>query len=313
MKQNGQLEQLIGEYRSIILSKNHLAKLKKRIVRNEYDLKLLERIMQKEYEDVRSLEKLSIQSLFQRILGNKDERYEIEKQEYLQSVLKHREYAKTLDLMLYEQGVLEEKVANEEKVFNALNELLVKRDQVISSKYLSLRQILIQVNKEIDQKLAAQREIHEANIVGTKARTCLNDMIALLTKAHDLEAWGDNTSSASIQKQVESYVEQSHENSIKLKVLLLELKDEMEDVYTSTSIRHYSLIDEFVHFHDIYYDRLVSDWIIRHKILSVVNYLKGVQDNLILVLESLKNLLHTQEKNIAELYQRREEVIQARL
>lgn len=313
MQQNDQLEQLIGEYRSIILSKNHLAKLKERIVKNEYDLKLLERIMEKEYEDVRSLEKLSVHSLFQSILGNKEERYEIEKQEYLQSVLKHREYAKTLDLMLYEQMVLEGKVANEEKVFNALNELLIKRDQVISAKYLSLRQILRQINQEIDQRLAAQREIHEANIVGTKARSCLNSMIALLTKAHDLEAWGTNPTSTRVQTAVESYVEQSHENSMKLKVLLLELKDEMEDVYASTSIRHYSLIDEFVHFHDIYYDRLVSDWIIRHKILSVVNYLKGVQDNLILTLESLKKLLHTQEKKLAELYQRREEVVNARL
>ena len=68
MKQSDQIEQLIGEYQSIILAKKHLSKLKERIASTKYDLKLLERVKIEEYKDVRALETLSVSSLFQRIL-----------------------------------------------------------------------------------------------------------------------------------------------------------------------------------------------------------------------------------------------------
>ena len=166
------------------------------------------------------METLSVSSLFQRILGNKKEQYEIEKQEYLQAVLKYKEYAKTMELMIYEQEVLEEKVAKEEKTLEILNELLLLRDVEISAKYLNFRNQLIQVNQETDAALGAQREAHEANIVGVKALVRLNEMIELLQKAHDLEAWGQRVEALGVRFKVEKYVNEAHEISIQLKLQL---------------------------------------------------------------------------------------------
>lgn len=313
MQKGKQLEKLIGEYRSIKLAKKHLDRLKERIASTEYDLKLLERVKTKEYNDVRALETLSISSLFQRVLGNKQEQYEIEKQEYLQAVLKYREYAKTLELMLYEQKVLEEKVVKEEKTFEVLNELLLQRDVEISAEYLNLRKELIRINKEADEALGAQREAHEANIVGTKALGRLDEMIALLEKAHDLEAWGLRVEAIGVRSRVEKYVNEAHEISMQLKLNLLELKDEMDDVFHGSPFKMYSPIQEFMHFHDIYYDRLLSDWIIQQKIVSVLNYLKGLKDNLRLVLNTLKSLLNTHDEKLVKLRQEKANLMKANL
>ncbi|MBX2872034.1 MAG: hypothetical protein KTR30_08040 [Saprospiraceae bacterium] len=313
MQQDDQIEKLIGEYRSIILAKNHLEKLKGRIASTEYDLKLLDRIMTKEYEDVKELEKLSITALFQQVLGNRKEQYEIEKQEYLQSVLKYKEYARTLELMTFEQKILEEKIVKEEKVFEVLNELLLQRDTQISAKYLNLRKQLIQINREVDATLGAQREVHEANIVGVKALGRLDEMIEILQKAHDLEVWAQAVSAPTVRLRVEEYVDEAHEISIQFKVLLLELKDEMEDIVSSSTLKFYSPIQEFMHFHDIYYDRLLSDWVIQQKIVSVLNYFKGLKDNLKLILKTLTALLDTHEKKLTQLQQNKVKVMRANI
>ena len=313
MKQSDQIEQLIGEYRSILLAKKHLTKLQRRIASTEHDLKLLERIKLKEYKEVRALETLSVTSLFQTILGNKKEQYEIEKQEYLHAVLKYKEYAKTLELMIYEKEVLEEKVAKEDKTLEILNERLLQRDVEISAKYLNFRNQLIQVNEETDATLGAQREANEANIVGVKALIRLNEMIELLQKAHDQEAWGKDFGVLTAWSKVEKYVNEAHEVSIQLKLHLLELKDEMDDVFIDSPFKVYSPIQEFMHFHDIYYDRLVSDWIIQEKIVSVLNYLKGLKDNLRLVLNTLKSLLDTHDKKLAMLRQEKADILKNNL
>ncbi len=309
MKQSGQIEQLIGEYRSLILAKKHLTKLKERIASTEYDLKLLERVKIKEYQDVRALETLSVSSLFQRILGNKEEQYEIEKQEYLQAVLKYKEYAKTLELMVYEQEVLEGKVAKEEKTFELLNEMLLQRDVEISAKYLHLRNRLIQIHKEIDATIGAQREVHEANIVAAKALVRLDEMIELHEKAYDLEAWGQRVEAPHVPYKVEKYVNEAHEISMQLKLTLLELKDEMDDVFSDSPFKIYSPIQEFMHFHDIYYDRLLSDWVIQQRLVSVLNYLKGLKDNLSLILKTLKSLSDTHAKKLDKLRQEKVDII----
>ncbi len=308
MQQDDKIEQLIGEYRSIILAKNHLEKLEKRIVSTKYDLGLLDGIMTKESRDVKELEKLSITSLFQRILGNRKEQYEIEKQEYLQSVLKHREYARTLELLIYEQQVLEEKIVKEEKVFELLNELLLQRDAQISGKYQHVSKQLIQINNEVDTTLKAQREVQEAHMVGVKALACLDDMIELFQKAHDLDAWGQKGLAFTVNFKAQKYVDEAHEISMQFKVLLLELKDEMDDVFRPTPFHVYSPIREFMHFHDIYYDRLLSDWVIQQNLVSVRNYLSGLKDNLRLTLDTLKTLLDTHEKKLAQLRQDRAKV-----
>lgn len=309
MQQDDQIEQLIGEYRSIILAKKHLAKLKERITSTEYDLKLLERVKIKEYKDVRALETLSVTSLFQKLLGNKKEQYEIEKQEYLQAVLKYREYARTLELMIYEEEILKEKITKEEQTFELLNERLLQRDAEISAKYLHLRKQLIQIHKEADAAVGAQREVHEANLVGVKALGRLDKMIELLEKAHDLEAWGQRVGAPGARLRVEKYVNEAHEVSMQLKLNLLELKDEMDDVFSNSPFKIYSPIQEFMHFHDIYYDRLLSDWVIQQKLVSVLNYLKGLKDNLRLILKTLKSLSDSHKEKIEFLNQERQHLL----
>jgi len=129
--QSAELEKLLADYQSIIHAKKHLTKLNQRLEEEELVLADLDLILEKEYQGVRKLEGLSVTSLFQTFLGNKEEQYEIEKQEYLHAVLMYNEAKKTVDLLSYEQQVLLEKAQRQQVVYEQLTSLLTERKQLI--------------------------------------------------------------------------------------------------------------------------------------------------------------------------------------
>ena len=70
MQQNTDLEKLLADYQSIIHAKKHLANLKQRLEEEEMNLADLNLMLEKEYEDVKKLESLSLTGLFHTFLGN---------------------------------------------------------------------------------------------------------------------------------------------------------------------------------------------------------------------------------------------------
>jgi len=74
-------------------------------------LKQLEVVVQKEERDVEELENLSWQSLFHRVLGNKHEQLEKERQEYLMAFLKYERCDNEIATLEYEQKIVEKKLS----------------------------------------------------------------------------------------------------------------------------------------------------------------------------------------------------------
>lgn len=310
MKNNSILEKLIEEYRSIILSKHHLEKLKDRLQLERNRLQELEAILDQKYNNLYQLEKLSLRALFYTMLQTKDEQFEIESQEYLHAVLQLKDCKKTIELLEFERKVLLSKVNKEKRVQDQLNHLFTEREEFISSKYASLKNQLIIANQKLDQELGYKREIYEALIVGLKARDVFTQMIALLVKAKDDVNWGaELPNKEELRHAKNSYLDQAQELSYKAKQLLQELMDEMEDIYMHKSIRRLNKFEEFKHFNDIYYDRLISDWMVQNRIVSTLNYLKGTMDSLKRIVETLKIQKKTTEKNIEYLNKRKDELI----
>lgn len=311
MQQNTDLEKLLADYQSIIHAKKHLSNLNQRLEEEEMYLEELHLILEKEYRDVRKLESLSLGSLFHTFLGKREEQYEIEKQEYLHAVLQYNEHKKTVDLLSYEQEVLQEKLQREQEVYQQLTSLLTKRNQLIEQKYAGLKNQIIGIHKQIDEKIGYKQEVQEALSVGQNAAVLIQDMITLVVKTKHKKEWGNASliDPGNSEFRDYTYIDEAQQISYKVKPLFQQLEDELEDVYKFKSIKRINKVAELKHFNVIYYDYLISDWIIRKQINSTLNYLYGVRDTLQRIEQTLKAQERATEQSIEYLKKRKQEII----
>lgn len=303
-------EKLIEEYRSMQLAKSHFNKLTVRLDKEQVLFDELTIILNKEYKDVQKFERLSLNSLFSKFLGNNEQQYEIEKQEYLLAFLKYDESKKVIKLLEFERNVLEEKLNNETSIKNKLNDIIEQNDNLISTKYPELRNPFIEINKKLKNNIAFRSELREAIIVSLKIEDIFTKMIEYLNQAKLFENWG--TFYREIQegkKKKKSYLDQAQQLSYIAKQFLQQLEDELEDVYKFISINRMTQFEELQHFNDIYYDRLISDWIIKHEISSSLNCLIGTKNSIERILVTLKVQLEKTEKNINNLIKQRKELL----
>lgn len=310
MDRNYQLENLIAEYRSIMLAKSHLYRLKLRLQSEKTNLIKLEDILEKEYQDLERFKETSVRKLFHKILKSKEQQYEIEKQEYLHAVLQFKDCKNIIDLLDFERSVLEEKISKEKLIRQQVDSLVSQRNLMISEKYVGFKNLMIALSGQLDQKLAYKREIHEALIVGLKASDIFKRMIQLIKKAKTEGGWGmKNFHKVASEDGLQTYIDQAHQLSHRAKPILQELQDELEDVYKHKNIKRLNRMEDFQHFNELYHDRLISDWIVKNKIVSTLNYLRGTADTLTQIVETLKIQLKMTEKEIAYLQERKEKVI----
>ncbi|MEO1514722.1 MAG: hypothetical protein AAFV95_06910 [Bacteroidota bacterium] len=310
MEKLQELEQLISYLKSIEMAKKHLANVKKRLSVERIELQHISRQLEETSQDVDKLSRLSVKSLFHSFLGNKEEQYELEKQEYLVAVLKYKEHKKTIELLEFEQKVLEEKVQKEGEAKKQLTQYISEREYQIGRRYPQIKDKLLLISKQIDENFAYKREVREAMIVCLKTQEIFNQMVQKLEKARGQTHWGPHHPITSATRESNNrYLDQASELSYKAKQLLLELQDELDDISAIKSTKRWGDFKEFQYFHDIYYDRLISDWMIIKRINSVLNYLKGKQHSLQRINHTLKLELNGTEKAIDYLNKHREEII----
>ena len=147
MKPIPNLEKIVGDYKSLQLSKKHLKSLEVKINSESRRLKELKIILEEEHQDVLDLEFKTIRGLFQNILGENEEQYEIEKQEYLMAALQFNEAKKVVDLLNFEKDILLGKLDKEEEVKSKFEKLIFQRNTLIAKEYPYLAQQLQSIDK----------------------------------------------------------------------------------------------------------------------------------------------------------------------
>ena len=98
------LKKAIEAHNSLQRVKNHLDHVIRQIREEERTLKELGEVLKKEHRDVKKLEKLSVKGIFHEFLGDKKKQLEIERQEYLDAVMRYNECVKFLELLEFERG-----------------------------------------------------------------------------------------------------------------------------------------------------------------------------------------------------------------
>lgn len=278
----------------------HLDGLQQRLHIAENKKDELVELVNKEEMDLNKLQSLSLKGLFYKVLGSKEEQIEKERQEYLQAFMQLEEHNKEIELIRFEQNVLEEKRAKFTGQKETLEQLMKVREKELLRTKGPAQQRLRAIVKHKDQAGVLIWEIGEALQVGTLAVRYLEEMIHFLKGARNWGHWQSNRSNSTWQKyQRRTHIDQARERGHHAKQQLLKFQQELKDLYPNPANYAQALqLDFYQGFLARLFSNMISDWVLQQKIRNSLNLVLNVRDQVALELARLESERHKQNQQL---------------
>lgn len=266
-------------------------------------------VLEKEYKDVKELEGMSMKSLFHKVLGSKETQIEKERQEYLQASLQYNDFKKSVELLEYERDLLKKKITDVTIYENKLNSLKKIREKELLMSNTQQGKELMRVVHLLDNLISQKKELQEARVAGMDSLKYLKALLEHLKKAKDWGSWdmmGNNSRHAAYYKR--GAIDNAREASYHAKHHLNRFQKELYDI----GERHQGLdinIGTFNSFTDIFFDNLISDWIIQQKIKNALHNVDGTYDKVQRLLQSIDHKYVQIESETKKLLKAKDDII----
>ncbi|HFB99939.1 MAG TPA: hypothetical protein ENJ53_03955, partial [Phaeodactylibacter sp.] len=247
------LNKILDKYQDYERIQKYLKKLDAQLKKGYKDLDKLEKILDKQGQDVENLEGLSLKGIFHKILGSKKEQEGKERQEYLQAALKRNEHKKSLELLEYEKKILVEKLAKLKDIPTQAELLIQQRESDLMKSGTPVGMRILTIAKQIDQSRHLKREIKEAIDAGEEAMVLLAEMEQYLRSARNWGNW-DMMGGRGMSSYVKhSNIDKARARLHKTQHLLNRFENELRDVYNPHQLNLSLNLDSFTRFIDIFF------------------------------------------------------------
>ena len=288
MSVSEELKQTLRELRELEKVNEHVKSLRGQLDKDYAELTLLIKRLEKEYKEYEKLESGSLKGMFYQILGNKEQQLEKERQEYLQLSLKHDELNERVKLAEYELDVLEKKLDKYEFLQEKLKKLKKKREQLLlrgnSPESIKLRKLL----HKMDETVLFIKDVDEAREMGRVVLQQLDQMIHFLKRARNWGNWDMRTKGSAYTYQKHTNIDRAKKTAYQIQHNLRKYEDEIRDVYPDFEGFRFNLdLGKFNTFVDVFFDNLISDWIIQRRIVNSLNDVLSLRDKAIRINGSL--------------------------
>ena len=232
----------------------------------EKQLKEKEKILHKENKDVEDLEKMSFQSLFHSILGDKDEKLIKERYEADRAKLEYQRVLQDYNLKKNDFDKLQQRINQYDSLYKELEDLQLRvhynQPEILELKHQK---------ENIQYHL---KEVNEAVITGEMALDSLKSLESLLSKANDWSTFDMFSDSmlADIMKRDNLQKAQQQLQIAKGKIKIFER--ELQDVNLD-DIRIPGL-DGFEFVMDFFFDNIFFDYTMKMKIQDSLTKVRNV-------------------------------------
>lgn len=272
------LNKILSKHQDFERIQKHLNSLDKQLKKGYKELDKLDKLLEKQGQDVEQLEKLSLKGIFHKMLGSKKEQLDKERQEYLQAALKRNEHKKSLELIEYEKGILEEKMSKLKDIPAQAEALIKQRETNLMRSGTPVGMRILTISKQIDESRRLKREIVEAIEAGGAAVEILNEMENYLRNARNWGNWDMMGGRGMTTYVKHSNIDRARARLHKAQHLLNRFEDELRDVYNPRQLNLSLNLDSFTRFIDIFFDNLISDWIVQQRIRNALSNVQAVRD-----------------------------------
>lgn len=303
-----QLQKTIEAQHQLEKVATYVTSLEDRIDGAHRQLQELSQIVDKEQAEYERLEKLSLKSVFHQVLGNKEQQVEKERQDYLQAFLRFNEARKALELLNFERETLVKKLDGKSQLDAELERLIALREQEILTLNNQSAQRLRGIDRDMDKLIRVRVEVNEAIAAGEVALNSLSQMIGYLNQARNWGNWDMTSRGPAPSFMKKSSIDKARTISYNVQMELKRFGDELRDVYHREFVFPFQL-ESFSGFLDMFFDNLISDWIIQSKIKNSLANCIAVRDTVLRLHGSLRAELPSLEKEKADLEQKRKKLI----
>ncbi|MBN1820797.1 MAG: hypothetical protein JW833_08770 [Prolixibacteraceae bacterium] len=270
-----------------------LAKTKELLQEEQKNLDQQKILVKKEYEDVLRLEGNSLSSVFYSFLGNKVEKLDKERQEYLSAKLKYEGNKDTINR-------LEEDIRKQEKLLLELGNPEEEYKSLIQDKKVTLvaqnDQEYLSISTKMENSYSMLIEIEEAVSAGEKAYHGINKTISYMSKA---KGWGtfDVLGGGMIATAVKhSHIDQAKSEIQQVQYLLKRFVHELKDVKMNMDQEMVADFGGFNKVADFFFDNLIFDWVVQSRIHKTLDNLNAAKIKIGRTLAFLKKKSETIKK-----------------
>lgn len=285
-------EQILSTYEEVLRKEKidiHLAGLEDLIFTRQEKLKELESILSKQSNDIQKLEKVSILSLFRKILGNPEKAIDREKQDYLLAVMKYNECKASIEALKNEQTLLRNVQSGLFGLEKRLENLIKQKDSRINLDNPGVAKQIAQLDQRMLSHKEKLKELDEAIQAGERINIALRDIIKDL---RDAVGWGPlnygGKGKYSTYKK-KRFIDKASSEIVQVNALFLKFEEELHDVSKHYHLDYKNDIHYYQDFLDTFINNLITDYVVRKKIK---NSLAGVEATLDRVEMTILTLQH---------------------
>jgi hypothetical protein len=305
-----QLKETIQELERIKKVKLHTLQLAERLQHEENSLAVMETVLQKEQRDVETLEKEGLSTMLRKFIGDREEKLEKEREEYLRASLKYNELYKSVNLIRFELDLLSKKEQDEEVVARRLEAMITMREKEImelNELHAAELRALVHQHDNLNKYMV---EVEEAYNAGMQAHELVRRTEQLLHDAlqhgqHDM--WGGRSYNRGNLKHFA--IDQARDLASQARHALIRFGNELKDVFTDIIIEINLDIEKLNRFTDIFFDNLIFDFIaqqaIKKSVQNIIVTRKEVESALQLLEDEKTKALQKQ----ADLEKQRREIV----
>ena len=168
---------------------------------------------------------------------------------------------------------------------------------------------MLALSRKIDTRHVELKDIDEAIVAGAEALKYVRTLEKQLQKARNWGQWdtyGGSGGSSWIKHQA---VDKARDVLHLVRHSLLNFQKELSDVYEDAYIDINLRMEKIDRFVDIFFDNLITDWIVQQKIKNALNNVSKTKGQVIYAINKLKEEGPQVESEIKELEEKREQAI----
>lgn len=225
----------------------------------------LEKLLNKEGEDLKKYDGMSLPVLFHTLLGSKERQVQIERREFLEAKLQRDEAAYSVKEMEHDIQETEAELRELAGVVDQYQTLMSQKEHMVHDHFPASAGELDRVTKESAAARSQSMEITEAIAAGTASRDALDGLIFSLKSAGDWGVWDILGGGMLVTAAKHSRMDEARDKLHHVQQLLGQFQRELGDVQSLTSSAEIQL-GEFERFADLFFDGLIVDWMVQAKI-----------------------------------------------
>lgn len=286
----------------------HRQDLLEQLHASESKARHLKNVLDKEEEDVRKLEGVSLSNFFFTLLGRKTERLDKEMREMVEAKLKYDEAVQTVEDVKEELKKADQALQPLQQIEKEYQALLKEKERLIKDQNSVWTEELYRLVEQKASLRAEAKEYEEAWQAGEVASNRLQDVIEALEKAKSwstFDLFGGGLISTMVKHDrintAKGYI---HSAQYALRNFESELKD-IERQFHAPELE----IGGFLTFADYFFDGLLADWTVHGRIRNSLEETQSCFRRVTSLNRNLKKRHEQLLREIEELKRRRIEII----